>query len=472
MDPQHRPDQDPQHPEQPDRPPRSAGGWSAPGGSTQPIAPGDPSESPSRPSSGPAVPGGAPGPANPYGPPVQSPYPGAPGIGSAYGVAPYQMPGQPAPYAVAQRPGILPLRPQNLGDVLEGSFAALRQSPGAVLGSMLIVALAQAVLVGLPLAYLINVVLQGDLFTTAARGGSFTTSEAAATVELVNSMLVFWGLLLLAGVLSTFLTTIAQGVLSIVVSRGAVGLKTTLGQAWRLTGRSIWSLVGLTALYMAAALVGMGLFVGIMVLTALGASSGDGSAWPVLLIMFLLVLAVVPLSLWLYVKVVLAPAAIAIEQLGPWTGIRRSWGLTRGSWWRTFGIVLLVGLIVGIVVSLISGGLTSVAGLFIPSGSGATTEEILGAVTVSIVVTSMIGALIQAIGTAYLTLVMAVLYIDYRIRRESFDLELSQLAAQVGTADQDARFATVRGVDDGSGSDQLVPGRRTPAGLTGPSGPR
>lgn len=442
MDPQHRPDQDPQHPDQPDRPPRSSADWSAPG------------------------------PTNPYGPPVQNPYPGTPGVGSAYGVTPHQVPGQPVHYAMAQRPGILPLRPQTLSDVLEGSFAALRQSPGAVLGTMLIVALAQAILVGLPVAYLITVVLQGDLFTTAASGSTFTGSQAAAVNELVTGMLVFWGLLLVAGVLSTFLTTIAQGVLSIVVSRGAVGLKTALGQAWRLTGRSIWSLVGLTALYMAAAAVAMGLFIGIMVLTAWGATTGDGSAGPVVLIMVLLVLGAVPVTLWLSIKLVLAPAAIAIEQIGPWQGIRRSWALIRGSWWRTFGIVLLVGLIVGIVVSLISGGLTSVAGLFIPSGSGANTEEIIGAVTVSVVVSSPIGALLQAVGTAYLTLMMAVLYIDYRIRQEGFDLELSQLAALAGTSDQDARFATVRGADDGSGADQLVPGRRGPAGLTGSAGPR
>lgn len=453
MDPQHRPDQDPQHPERPDRPPNSAGGWSAPGtgpSGTQPGA--GPSATPSNPYSSPQ---------SPYGPAVSA---------SPYGVGPQQAPGRPGPYALAARPGIIPLRPQTLSDVLEGSFAALRLSPAAVLGTMLIVALAQSLLVGLPLAYLFTVILQGELFTTA--GTSFETTDAEAAWSLLNSMLILWGLIMLAALLGAFLSTIAQGVLSVTVARGAVGLKTTLGQAWRLTGRSVGSLIGLTALYLAVGLVTVLLVGAVLVLVGLAVSSmGDGSAWPVVVLMMLLMLGSIPLFLWLYIKVVLAPAAIAIEQIGPWAGIRRSWSLTRGAWWRTFGIVLLVGVIVGIVTSLISGGLTSVLGMFMP-GSGSTAEEIFGMATVAMVVVTVLSTLIQAVGTAYLTLVMAVLYIDYRIRQESFDLELGQTAAQSGAGDPDARFSALPGSDGGSGTSQLVPGRASSPARSGQTVPR
>ena len=191
------------------------------------------------------------------------------------------------------------------------------------------------------------------------------------------------------------------------------------------------------------------------------------------MVWFLVVFASVPLVLWIYVKVLLAPAAVAIEKIGPWAGIRRSWGLTNRSWWRTFGVLLLVGLIVGIAVSLISGGLTSVLGLFFPSDpSSASVDELLNATALSLVVSTLITTLIQSVGTAYLTLVMAVLYIDYRIRQESFDLDLGQIAAQSGTGDQDSRFSTTGTASGGSGTDDLVPGRAPRPVTAGPSGGR
>ena len=166
---------------------------------------------------------------------------------------------------------------------------------------------------------------------------------------------------------------------------------------------------------------------------------------------------------WIYVKVVLAPAAVAIEQIGPWAGLRRSWRLTRGSWWRTLGVLLLVGLMIGILTSLVSGGLSGIIGLFIPtSPSSNSWEQVFGMAAVSLVISSVITVVLQSVGTAYMTLVMAVLYIDYRIRQESFDLDLGRLAAQAGSADRDARFAMVQQADGGGGTAELVPGRSTP----------
>lgn len=438
----------------PQRPPQgtpSASGWSAPGAPDTPQRP-----------------------ANPYGPAVPAPLQPTPPMhpgSTGYGVGPQGGPGQHSPYATAQRPGIIPLRPLNLGDVLEASFAALRLSPAAVLGTMLLVALAEAILVGLPVAYLVNLLGQSDLFTST--GGTFGTASTAESWELVNGVLMFWGMLLAAAILATFLGTISQGVLSVVLARGAVGLKTGLGQAWRLTAPTIWSLVGLSALYLLAGLIYMVALGGLLFLSLLPAITSDSSPGALIMVWFLVVFASVPLVLWIYVKVLLAPAAVAIEKIGPWAGIRRSWGLTNRSWWRTFGVLLLVGLIVGIAVSLISGGLTSVLGLFFPSDpSSASVDELLNATALSLVVSTLITTLIQSVGTAYLTLVMAVLYIDYRIRQESFDLDLGQIAAQSGTGDQDSRFSTTGTVSGGSGTDDLVPGRAPRPVTAGPSGGR
>ena len=53
-----------------------------------------------------------------------------------------------------------------------------------------------------------------------------------------------------------------------------------------------------------------------------------------------------PLALWLTYRLVFAPFIQMDENPpGPLDCIRRSWALTRGSWWRIFGLTLLVSLI-------------------------------------------------------------------------------------------------------------------------------
>lgn len=367
-------------------------------------------------------------------------------------------------YATAQRPGILPLRPQSLADILEGSFAALRQNPGAVLGTILLVALIQTLLISLPLIWMISGWATNNFIVDSG-----SSDAEVIFAEAFGSFLIFMGIAALGGVIGTALTLVAQGVLSVVVARGAVGLKTSLGQAWRLTGKSIGSLLGLVGLVLIAWAVAALLSVLIMLAGWALSGSSEAGSWVAAPIMLLLMFGMIPLTLWLYVKLSLAPSAIAIEQLGPWQGVKRSWALTRGVWWRTFGIVLLVGIIVGIITSLISGGLTAVLGLFFPNESGATTADAaFGLLTVVGTVTSIIGALVSAIGTAYLALVVAMLYIDYRIRQESFDLDLAASAAQVGSTDQDARFSTVRGTGPNTSTDTMVPGRSTPHALGTP----
>ena len=54
------------------------------------------------------------------------------------------------------------------------------------------------------------------------------------------------------------------------------------------------------------------------------------------------------LGAWLGVKLALVPSVIVLEHAGIRTAIARSWRLTDGSYWRTFGVLLLVGVILNI----------------------------------------------------------------------------------------------------------------------------
>ena len=70
-----------------------------------------------------------PGTGSPYG----TPYPGAPYSGAPHG-SPYNQPRYVAP----PKPGIVPLRPLMFGEILDGSFQAIRRNAKAMLGAALL----------------------------------------------------------------------------------------------------------------------------------------------------------------------------------------------------------------------------------------------------------------------------------------------------------------------------------------------
>ena len=82
--------------------------------------------------------------------------------------------------------------------------------------------------------------------------------------------------------------------------------------------------------------------------------SGGGAAAGVMVLLILLGLAAIPVAIILWVKLLYLVPAIAIEQVGGIDALKRSWRLTKGSFWRTFGYAVLPQLAVIAVSSVIS----------------------------------------------------------------------------------------------------------------------
>ena len=144
----------------------------------------------------------------------------------------------------------------------------------------------------------------------------------------------------------------------------------------------------------------------------------------ILLPAFLLLL--VP-GIYLSVKLSMAFPAVVCERAGPFQSIGRSWNLTRDNWWRVFGTLLVV-LIILFVISLALG---LVLGALLLS-SDSLSEPAFA------ILTTVIGLLIGAITYPLWAAVVTVIYYDLRVRNEGFDLQL--LARGVG-ADA-SRFET------------------------------
>lgn len=112
----------------------------------------------------------------------------------------------------------------------------------------------------------------------------------------------------------------------------------------------IWTVIGcVVAVY---ALVGA-LMVG--VIATLGSRArGSETAVGLFVVMVLLFLLVIPLVIFLQTKLLYTIPATALEGMGGIDGMKRSWKLTKGAFWRTFGYYLLASVAVAAISYAIS----------------------------------------------------------------------------------------------------------------------
>ncbi|MDQ0731599.1 hypothetical protein QFZ57_002393 [Arthrobacter sp. B1I2] len=363
-----------------------------------------------------------------------SPYNGPPSTVSPYPRGPYGAPhpGQPR-YTAPPKPGIIPLRPLMFGEILDGSFQAIRHNAKAMLGAGL---LAQS------LSAILAAVLTGVLATSS--GSIEAWAETAGSADVASLGIGLMAGFALLSILSVFLAAVLQGAMVVPVSRSVLNRPTGFRRMLSLARPRIGALVRLAALLVAASLAAVMLFFALIVLLF---SNVRGVA----------VLLVIPLMLgfgvgflWVAVKLMVAPAAVVIEELGAFAGLRRSWELTRANWWRILGITLVVGILVAVItqVVLIPASIlpTILSGVISPHGGSG--QEASLAVAAGII-TAVVGALVGAVGYAFQTSVMALLYMDLRMRKDGLDIVL------------------LRQLETGADPDG-IPGRGAQAGSGGP----
>ena len=123
----------------------------------------------------------------------------------------------------------------------------------------------------------------------------------------------------------------------------------------------------------------------------------------------------------------LAVPALMLEPVGVFGALRRSWALTSRQFWRTFGIALLTA-----VITQIAGGMLavpfSIAGLV---GSLAT-SNVEVALMIGVVTNAVAAVVAAAFVAPFTAAVTSLQYVDQRIRKEGFDVELMARAGIVG----------------------------------------
>jgi hypothetical protein len=297
------------------------------------------------------------------------------------------------------------------GEIMDGSFQTIRRNAKAMLGASL---LAQS------LAAILTAVLMAASATST--GSIETWVESASPADLTSLGLGFAVALVLVSVLTLFIASVLQGAMVVPVARSILNRPTGFRQMWALARPRVGALIRLAGLLMAAGLLA------VLLMAAAAVALMAGMEGMGVLLLIPLFLGFVALYIWLYIKLLVAPAAVVVEELGALDGLRRSWDLTRANWWRVLGITLVVGIMVGIIsqVVMIPVSLLPplVAGFLSPHGGSA--QDIAIAVAIGIV-TAVLGALAGALGYAFQTSVMALIYMDLRMRKDGLDISLLRM---------------------------------------------
>ena len=303
------------------------------------------------------------------------------------------------PMLTAHKPGIVPLRPLQFGDILDGAVKSVRFNPTSMVGL-------SALVLGV---FLIPSALLGIGATHLM--ASFLTRfgpEAQAFLGIPSS--------LVQAIFTTLATAVLSGLLVHVVGQAVLGRKPDIGQTWRSTRSRLPSLLALTVLSGLFTLVSTTLLIGPGVLLLVNDSIGAGLA-----VLLLGLLGLIVVALAVSTKISLAAPAIVLEGHGVLAGLRRSFALTKGSaFWRILGITVLAGILAGIAGSLL--GLPfSIVGIGLAAVTGQDSEA--GQMIVTFV--SHLSALLSgAITTPFVAAVTGLLYIDRRMRLEALDVIL------------------------------------------------
>lgn len=370
----------------------------------------------SYPGATPGYPGGYPGAAS---------YPGSGSYpsGGAYPGAGYGPGSNGAANFYVYKPGIIPLRPLSIGDIYQGAFAAIKTNARTMFGFTTAL-LGVAIVISIGINYLIiNLVLPSYINTNSPYasvfGSVFTTFS-----QLGGSLL------------QVLATVLLSGLIVVAVSRSVLGRVASSKEVWERTKSKFLPLIGLNII--TSIISGLMMIIGIVVFFVLLASAASTAKTDreflqdlgVSLVGLLILMVISALvSSYLSIKFSVASPAMVLENLGVFATIGRSWSLTRGNFWRLFGINILTAIITFMVAGIFGGIAEALGAIFIVVGSSSP-EDMIASLNTTYILIMVMSTIAQLLILPFTSSVNALLYIDLRMRKEGLDVELRNAVAE------------------------------------------
>jgi hypothetical protein len=298
----------------------------------------------------------------------------------------------------------VPLRPLTLVDFFDGAFSTIRRNPKATIG---VGALVTTAFMLVPIIGALALAGTGRLtggLETSSSSGQPSFGDVSVVVATVVS-----------GVFSLLANIVVAGLIVPVVTRAAIGEYISPGTAWKQARGQLLRLVALSLVEMVAFV----LVVGIPVTLAILLGVVLGSPFLAIALGIVLGLAALLGAVAMHARFFqLAAPTLVVEKRGVFAAIARAGRLSRGSFWRILGTLLLVAIatyivsqIITVPFSLVGVALAAAA----PDNGGLT----------ALLLSSNVATIVSGAVVAPFTGAVAVLqYLDQRFRKEGFDIEL------------------------------------------------
>jgi hypothetical protein len=302
-----------------------------------------------------------------------------------------------------------PLRPRNLGEILDRTLAFYRARFLVFFGIAVLPA-------GVLLAF------ASALFLFFAWVGSGAASSIPPRAAQVLVWLIFAGILLLALPVCVAVSALGTAALNHAAARASQDEKITIRAAYKDTWKQGWRYLWLYVLQGLFAVVApLLVFGGALLLTTIAAALGLGASDTLLgavaigsgvgfSIWFLLALA------WLW----LAFPVCVVEQTGAWAALKRGYRLSKGTRGRLF-VLWLLGTVLGQLLTMAITVPLMIVVELIPGANTPQHQDLAGMVILFILMGAFFA--VQALTRPVYVIALLLFYYDQRIRQEGFDIE-------------------------------------------------
>ncbi|MHB8646844.1 MAG: hypothetical protein ACYDAR_13725 [Thermomicrobiales bacterium] len=238
------------------------------------------------------------------------------------------------------------------------------------------------------------------LFTPFNPFDPATYARVSAHAAVTTDATATFAIAVVAAFITLAIQTLGTGALITIAGLRTLGQPSTLGAAYTHARRRYWSLLGASLLstFAVGGVTAFTFFIG------------------------------TPFALFLYVSWQLAPQAIVLEGRRAGAGLARSKRVTRGSWWRLAGLLIVIG-----ILRLFAAAVPSGLGFLIAGFTSS--ADVLGG-GAGIVLLAIVASLVEVVMMPIAVTVSTLFFSDLRLRREGFDIDL---LLQRGAAERVAR---------------------------------
>jgi hypothetical protein len=314
-----------------------------------------------------------------------------------------------------------------IGDMFDAAFRLYREHFLTFVGIVALLQVPMAI-VQFIVQFMLGGAAMNDVLRFSARPPAPGQNPFASFpfASFVTFYLILLGLSMFQYLIIRNLVT---GALANAISRSYHGQPTTILGAYGFGARRYVAMILASLVPVGLSLVLFALIAActVGVLTTLGVRPGErpnvGLIIAAVLGLLLLALLVIVASIFVYTRLLLTPQTIVLEDQGPLDGIRRSWRLVGGAFWRAVAILLLMGILT-YFISTLPALMVNLSLTFATRGS-------VDGLMLNQALTTLVAEIGVIIALPLQLAVYTLLYYDLRVRKEGYDIEMmARQAAQ------------------------------------------